>query len=112
MYAADGLELAGGYASQTGGGDGLPQSFNDSGMLVMGLNFTDGTHGVYRISPPVFGDADGDRDVDAIDLRLARLCFIGVENRVSEDCAVVFDPDQDGDVDLADLSMVQQLVGP
>jgi hypothetical protein len=96
----------------TGGGDGYYQCFNDSGMVGFWLQFTDGTDGIYRISPPVFADADGDRDVDAIDLRLAQSCFIGVENQTSEACAAVFDLDQDGDVDVADMAMMQQLVGP
>jgi hypothetical protein len=47
------------YSCKTGGGDGRNQSLNDRGMLAIGLSFTDGTDGLYRISPPAFGDADG-----------------------------------------------------
>jgi hypothetical protein len=38
--------------------------------------------------------------------------LIGVDNGVSKDCAVIFDLDEDGDMDMADVAMLQQLVGP
>jgi hypothetical protein len=100
------------YSSQTGGGDGRIQSFNDRGMLAIGLSFTDGTDGLYRITPPAFGDADGDGDVDATDLAVCESCLRGVDNGVSKDCAAVFDLDEDADMDMADIAMLQQLAGP
>ena len=111
IYAADASDFGFAYWSETSGADGRRQSLNDLGMLAIRLEFTDATHGLFRSSPPLFGDADADGDVDATDLGLARFCLIGVENDVPRECSV-FDLDQDADVDLADMVMLQQLVGP
>jgi hypothetical protein len=96
------------YCHRTGGSDGLPQSFNDLGMLVTRVEFTDGTHGIYRISPPIFGDGDGDGIVDEDDWALLLDCWTGPAGSVTPEC-VVFDLDLDGDVDLVDQQMFQQL---
>jgi hypothetical protein len=60
VYAEDDHDLAIGYFAKTGGADGRRQSLNDEGALAMRVEFTDGTHGIYLISPPVFGDGDGE----------------------------------------------------
>jgi hypothetical protein len=56
------------YSNRTGGADGRYQSMNDLGMLAIVLQFTDGTEGVFRISPPVFGDANCDGTLDESDI--------------------------------------------
>jgi len=107
IYAEDEGEMAR-YCHPTGGSDGQGQSFNDLGMLVTRLEFADGTHGIYRISPPVFGDGDGDGVVDENDWALLLDCWTGPAGSVTPECAV-FDLDLDGDVDLIDQQMFQQL---
>ena len=57
IYAADESDLF--YSDKTGGGDGQFQSFNDLGMLAINLQFTDGTEGIYRITPPPVSQDDG-----------------------------------------------------
>jgi len=107
IYAEDEGEMAR-YCHPTGGSDGQGQSFNDLGMLVTRVEFADGTHGIYRISPPVFGDGDGDGVVDENDWALLLDCWTGPAGSVTPECAV-FDLDLDGDVDLIDQQMFQQL---
>jgi hypothetical protein len=107
VHAEDEGEMAR-YCYGTGGSDGQGQSFNDLGMLVTRVEFTDGTHGFYRISPPVFGDGDGDGVVDENDWALLLDCWTGPAGSVTPEC-VVFDLDLDGDVDLIDQQMFQQL---
>jgi hypothetical protein len=109
IYAEDEGEMAR-YDYGTGGSDGQGQSFNDLGMLVTRVEFTDGTHGFYRISPPVFGDGDGDGVVDDNDWALLLDCWTGPGGSVRPECAV-FDLDLDGDVDLVDQQMFEQLRG-
>jgi hypothetical protein len=109
VYAADEGDFGNGYPNATGGADGHFQSMNDLGMLAMMIEFTDGTHGVYRISPPPFGDGDGDADVDLVDWSLMSECWTGAENEMPPDCGV-FDLDWDGDVDVADYALFQQLL--
>jgi hypothetical protein len=110
IYAEDEGEMGYWYCSPTGGSDGQRQSFNDLGMLVTRVEFTDGTHGIYRISPPVFGDGDGDGDADEDDWALLLDCWTGPAGSVTPEC-VVFDLDLDGDVDLIDQQMFEQLRG-
>lgn len=97
------------YCNKTGGADGLPQSLNDQGMLAIKLAFTDGHLAIYRISPPVFGDADADGDTDFDDWLLMEGCWTGPGGGAEPGCAV-FDLDADGDVDLADHALFAQLV--
>jgi len=108
VYAEDDHDFAIGYFSQTGGADGRRQSLNDEGALAIRVEFTDGTHGIYLISPPVFGDGDGDGVVDDNDWALLLDCWTGPAGSVTPECAV-FDLDLDGDVDLVDQQMFQQL---
>jgi len=70
--------------------------------------FTDGTHGVFRILPAVFGDGDQDGDVDLADWSLMHGSLTGPEGGMPPDCGL-FDLDADGDVDLADHRLFQQL---
>ncbi len=108
VWAEDEGTFGQSYSEETTGSDGKYQSFNDLGMLAMCIDFTDGTHGVYRISPPIFGDADQDQDTDFADWVVMAECHTGPEAEVDPDCEV-FDLDADGDVDLVDQSMFQQL---
>jgi hypothetical protein len=108
VYASSGLDFNG-FGTRTGGADGQPQSLNDAGMLAICLDFTDGSQGVFRIDPPVFGDADGDGDLDGGDLALSVDCWTGLQSAgLPPDCDV-FDLDVDSDFDLADWAMLQQL---
>jgi hypothetical protein len=91
----------------TGGSDGRHRRLNDSGELALRLDFTDGTHGVFRVSFP-FGDGNQDGQVDLADWALMQSCWSSPE-RVSGSDGAVFDMDADGDVDLADMAMFQQL---
>jgi hypothetical protein len=91
----------------TGGSDGRHRMLNDSGVLAMRLDFTDGTHGIFRISFP-FGDGNQDGQVALTDFSLMQSCWRGA-GRVSGADGAVFDMDADGDVDLADMAMFQQL---
>ncbi len=108
VFAEDAFDLSHGYG-RSAGGDGQPRTLNDHGVLAMGLDFTDGTHGVYRISPPVFGDADGDGEVGIGDLRLMAHAWTGPGSGAGPE-REVFDLDADGDVDLADQALLQQLL--
>ena len=105
LYAADETELP---CGATGGADGRPQKFNDAGMVAMRLDFTDGTHGIYRICFP-FGDGNRDGQVDLADWLLMQSCWTGPGHSLMCADAVAFDVDADGDVDLADLALFQQL---
>jgi hypothetical protein len=109
VYAAHEGDFGQGYCSHTGGADGQFQSMNDQGMLAMMIEFTDGTHGVYRISPPPFGDGDEDADVDLADWALMAGCATGPAGGLAPDCDV-FDLDWDGDVDVGDYALFQQLL--
>ena len=108
VYAEDAGDLSETYYWQTGGADGDPQSLNDAGTLVASLEFTDGTNGVYLISPPIFGDADQDGDLDFVDWALMPDCWTGPDEAAAPDCAI-FDLDADGDIDLVDQQMLQAL---
>ena len=106
VYAADQGDFGYGYCSATAGADGKYQSFNDLAMLAIRLEFTDGTEGIFRISPPVFGDADQDGDVDSADWLAMQSCC--TDSTLVPGCGV-FDLDADGDVDLVDQAMFQEL---
>jgi len=108
LYADDEYDFGFAYCNKTGGADGMRQSLNDLGMLAIELQFTDGTEGIFRISPPVFGDGDQDGDVDLADWSLMAGCLTGPDGGLPPDCGV-FDLDWDGDVDLADHRFFQQL---
>ncbi len=109
IFAEDENDIGNGYKNHTGGADGKPQSLNDSCTLAIVLKFTDGTKGIVRISPPVFGDADEDLDVDSEDWLAMSACCMGPDTGAEPACEV-FDLDLDGDVDMVDQSMFQQLV--
>ena len=109
VWAEDVWDLP--YIKQTGGADGSEQGFNDLVQLVMRIKFTDGTEGLYRVSPPIFGDGDGDGDADGDDSAMLLGCWTGPGGAASPDCEV-FDLDADGDIDLRDQSMLQQLLRP
>jgi hypothetical protein len=108
VFAEDEYDFGYGYYSDTGGSDGRPQSMNDLGVLAIELEFTDGTAGIYRISPPPFGDGDGDADVDLADWSLMHGCLRGPDGGIPPDCDA-FDLDWDGDVDVGDYALFQQL---
>ena len=108
VWAEDEYDFAHGFSTRTSGSDGWYQSFNDAGQLALGLAFTDGTEGVFRISPPVFGDGDEDGDVDLDDASLMHDCMQGPDDGMPADCDA-FDLDLDDDVDLADHALFQQL---
>jgi hypothetical protein len=109
VYAVDETDFGDAYCGATGGADGMWQSFNDAGMLAIRLEFTDGTHGIFRILPPAFGDADGDGRVGAGDLRLMERAWTGPGDGAGAE-RTVFDLDADGDIDLADQALLQQLL--
>ncbi len=104
------LGYLGDYWTLTGGADGRPQSFNDLRQLAVQLDFTDGTHGVYRVGPPLLGDTDGDGEVTAAELAAFADCITGPGGEYAEECAPL-DLDLDGDVDLRDFAPLQAMVG-
>jgi hypothetical protein len=76
-------------------------------MLVMRLELTDGTYGIYRLCFP-FGDGNRDGRVDVADFSLMQNCWSGVD--IGPECdSAVFDMNADGDVDWADFALFQQL---
>ncbi len=54
LRTISGIAFASGFVSATGSGgeDGLPRSFNDSGLLTFGLTFTDGSSGIFTALVP------------------------------------------------------------
>lgn len=109
IYCDDMDYFGNSYEGRTGGADGRWQSFNDLGMLAIRLRFTDGSSGVFRVRSPAFGDADADLDVDFGDWQLMADCC---DEPGAEGCEV-FDLDVDGDVDMHDIALFQQLfTGP
>ena len=111
VYASYPGDLGDGYNNRTSGSDGQAQSFNDAGQLAIKLEFTDGSHGIFRIEPPVFGDADADGDVDLDDWAAVHSCVTGVGGTPLGEGCELFDFDWDGDVDLTDLAVFQRLFG-
>ena len=95
---------------ETGGGDGLPQSFNDRRQMAMLLDFTDGTSGIYRIGPPLLGDTDGDGQVGPPELISWASCAAGPGGSVGPGCEPL-DLNLDGAVDLRDLGLLQAMIG-
>jgi hypothetical protein len=108
VFAPDESDFGYAYGSGTGGADGRAQSLNDIGQLAMRLEFTDGTHGVFRITPG-FGDMDRDGDVDEMDFSEAASCWAGPDRPLPRGCEAM-DLDGDGDLDLADQALFQQLL--
>ncbi len=61
------------FGETSGGDEGQPRSFNDDGLLVFGLEFTDGTEGIFTASlveESLAGDYDASGAVDQGDLDL------------------------------------------
>lgn len=54
----------------------------------------------------LFGDIDGDGDVDLLDFGQFQLCFTGESGTATAECSL-FDSDDDADVDLADFAVFQ-----
>lgn len=100
----------GDYAAETGGADGLPQSFNDMRQLATLLDFTDGTSGVYRIGPPLLGDTDGDGQVGPPELAEFAGCAAGAALGGPSGCEAL-DLNLDGSVDVVDVALLQAMVG-
>ena len=111
VWAEGAVDIGCNYNNQTGGSDGQRQSFNDDRRLAITLEFTDGSHGVYLIEPPLFGDADADGDVDLDDWAVVQSCVTGVGGTPLGEGCELFDFDWDGDVDLTDLAAFQRLFG-
>ena len=111
VWAEGAGDIGHNYANKTGGSDGQPQSFNDDRRLAIKLEFTDGSHGVYLIEPPLFGDADADGDVDLDDWAAVHSCITGVGGTPLGEGCELFDFDWDGDVDLGDFAVFQRLFG-
>ena len=98
------------YWDQTGGSDGMGQSFNDQRQLAVQLDFTDGTRGVYRIDAPLLGDTDGDGMVTEAELAAFRDCMAEGPGELAPGCSPL-DLDRDADIDLRDYSLLQALLG-
>ena len=109
VFAADEYDFGFGY-TMGGGAEGYPPSLADDGTLTMRVEFTDGTHGLILIRPPLFGDFDQDGDVDGADWATLAACAGCPGSPVSPDCAAC-DLDLDGDVDVSDAAMLQELFG-
>jgi hypothetical protein len=103
-------DFHGQFWTQTGGGDGMPQSFNDQRQLATLLDFTDGTSGIYRIGPPLLGDTDGDGQVSAAELLTFASCAAGPGGSVAPGCEAL-DLNLDATIDLKDLALLQAMVG-
>jgi len=96
------------FAMLSGGGaDGWPQNLNDRGVVVKRIPFTDGTYGIYRLSP-ILADADRDGDLDSDDWALLPACLEAVGAALSQECRA-FDLNDDGHLDLVDVGMLQEL---
>ncbi len=90
---------------------------NDAGQIVcMGANAAAGATHAFLLTPHLGlpGDIDGDGDVDVHDYELHLECTGGPGTLPSPDsttaleCLVVFDFDQDGDVDMGDFARFQR----
>ncbi len=108
--AATIADYYGQYWTRTGGADGQAQSFNDQRQLATLLDFTDGTYGVYRVGPPLLGDADGDGEVTCSEFGAFASCVTAPGNGVLDECSAL-DLDLDQDIDVADFGLLQALVG-
>ena len=82
---------------------GTGGSLDGNGNGTGGDNFTTPTTGPGRIHR-LFGDADGDGDVDAVDYGTFRGAFGGTSN-------LAFDFDGDGDVDAVDFGQFRSRFG-
>jgi hypothetical protein len=97
------------YNMETGGADGMLQSFNDRRQLATLLDFTDGTTGVYRVGPPLLGDTDADGEVGAAELLTFAGCAAGPGGSVAPGCEAL-DLNLDGTVDVTDFALFQAMV--
>jgi hypothetical protein len=98
------------YWTETGGADGVPQSFNNRRQLATQLDFTDGTTGIYRIGPPLLGDTDGDGQVGPAELMAFAECATGPGGSVGLGCDAL-DLNLDTTIDLRDMALLQAMVG-
>ncbi len=104
-------DLSTSYWNKTGGSDAHPQSLDDSGRLVIGIDFEDQSGGVFILRVRWFGDADGDSDVDFADFGVFQNCF-GDQAQDGPPCGN-FDFDSDGQVDLSDYeALLGAATGP
>ena len=68
--------------------------------------------GAYEFQVPVFGDLDGDFDVDASDFVIYADCMSGPDVSCAPDCDAA-DLDGDADADVRDFMLFQQqFTGP
>jgi hypothetical protein len=107
VYAGYEVDFA---VTRSGGADGNPQSLNDAGIVLVAPSFTDGTYGIYRLTP-LLADADRDGDLDMDDWALFPGCLDAPGATLSADCGA-FDLNVDGRVDLSDAAMLQELFRP
>jgi probable HAF family extracellular repeat protein len=82
------------------------RSVNSSGAIV-GHGLHDGVVRAFLLEPIIFGDLDGDRDVDLADLSIL-LANYGMTGGAGYEDG---DLDDDGDVDLTDLSALLAVYG-
>ena len=91
------------FIGNTGNVDGRGSGFNDFGQIVFGLNFTDGTSGVFvsnlvaTVPEPLLGDVNLDGTVNFFDIApfIALLTNNGFQAEA--------DIDQNGEVNFADI---------
>ncbi len=115
VYAAAPTDFGYAYYGPSGGADGQHQSMNDLGMLTIGLEFTDGTEGIFRISPPVFGDANCDATLDEADIAPFVLLLLDRATYDAQypgnDADAICDLDGNAAVDGGDIEMFVALLG-
>jgi hypothetical protein len=63
--------------------------------------------GAYEFFPPIPGDFDSDKDVDASDMTAFEACVSGADVAMAAGCGPE-DLDGDGDVDQSDFGIVQR----
>ena len=69
------------------------------------------------LGQPRPGDADADADVDLVDVARSQVCFTGPNSDPSfvppddPECLILFDSDDDGDLDLDDFDLLRCAIG-